>query len=91
MTKTLMIVLTAAALGLSGCASTLTGDQATAAGALAGGAAGLAITDAVGGSGTAKAVGTLAGAAAGAALAADAANKQCRYANGRIGPCPAGY
>jgi outer membrane lipoprotein SlyB len=89
MKQTLMILLTAGSFGLAGCAD-MSGDQRTTVGALAGGAAGLAAADALGGDTTGKAVGTLAGAAAGAAIGASS-GKQCRYPDGRIAACPAGY
>lgn len=89
MKQILTTLLFAGSLGLAGCAD-MTGDQRTTVGALAGGAAGLAAADALGGGSTERAVGALAGAAAGAAIGASAV-KTCRWPDGRIANCPPGY
>lgn len=87
--KKTLIPLLISAFGLAGCAG-MSSDQRYATGALAGGAAGLALADNVHGSGTEKAIGALAGAAIGGAVASNTV-KQCRYADGTIRACPAGY
>ncbi len=90
--RKIALLMPLAALALAGCAG-MTPDQRYATGALAGGAAGLAIADKSNGNNTEKAVGTLAGAAIGGTIAANSGTsaKQCQYADGTIRACPAGY
>ncbi|MCE0504213.1 MULTISPECIES: glucose-6-phosphate isomerase [unclassified Roseivivax] len=97
MKKPITLFAVLAVTGLSACAN-MTQDQRTAAGALAGGAAGLALADRADKSDTARGVATLAGAAAGATLAANSGGAQsttttrsCVYPDGRPAPCPVGY
>ena len=93
MKKTMMILAASASFAVAGCQN-LTQDQLYATGALGGGAAGLAAAEALDSSDAGKVIGTLAGAAAGSAYAANRGQQQapaCRYANGTVGPCPAGY
>ncbi|QFT62482.1 hypothetical protein SAMN05421853_110114 [Roseivivax halotolerans] len=97
MKKTFTVFAILATTGLSACGN-MTQDQRTAAGALAGGAAGLAIADRNDSSDTARGVATLAGAAAGATLAANSGGAQnntttrrCVYSDGTPAPCPVGY
>lgn len=89
MKKTLAILL-AGSFALAGC-SNMTSDQRYATGALAGGAAGVALADNMNGNNAEKAAGALAGAAIGGAVASNTAPKQCRYADGTVRACPAGY
>lgn len=93
MKKTMMILAAAASFAVAGCQN-MTQDQRYATGALGGGAAGLAAAEALDSNNTGRVVGMLAGAAAGSAIGANTGQRQapqCQYANGTVGPCPAGY
>ncbi|MFD1341941.1 glycine zipper 2TM domain-containing protein [Litorisediminicola beolgyonensis] len=93
MKKIATALLLTSAFGLSACAN-MTSDQRYATGALAGGAAGLAAGERLGGNSTEKAAATLAGAAIGGAVASNsgpAPTRSCVYPNGQPAPCPVGY
>lgn len=80
--KSLIIIVTAATLGLSGCAGMSPNERALV-GGLAGAAGGLILADALSANPNWTIVAALGGAAAGALVARNARTGECAYSNGR--------
>ncbi|MCB1390361.1 MAG: glucose-6-phosphate isomerase [Rhodobacteraceae bacterium] len=87
-----MIIAAAAAASLSLGACTMTQNERTAVGGLAGAAGGLILADALNANANWTIVAALGGAAAGALVARNSSNGQCAYSNGNgtyyTAPCP---
>ncbi len=82
MRKQIILLATAASLGLAGCYNTLTPDQQLGVGALGGAAAGILTADVLGANRNWTILAALAGAAAGTMVAKNNQTNMCAYARG---------